>query len=708
MSIEISSISETDEKHIQEIMDTHGFSSLKQTQRQAFENDVLNLNKNHLLVAETGNGKTLCAEALTKKSLSEGSQVAYLVPSTQLVRDKKETIQEWIDNRYTVSSGRGKYKNGDVVVATFRSFYQAILRGAGDVRSFDLAILDDFHELYGSFIGPELEKSISAAMQYDIQLFGMSATIGNPEEISNWLDSDLTVSDESRDIEIEEIIASTPYTSKKKNVVNVVEENVEQKGPVLVFNYAKSWTESRAESIMDDIDLGENDINARQKLENLVDGSLTDSMKLLGQMIENRVAYHHSSLPRNVREWIEDLYSERKIDCLCATTTIAYGFDAPVHSVIVADMKRRGSWVGKWEYQQWIGRAARPGYGYDKGYAYVLTSDESTVRDEFFEPRELEPIQTHIESPQQFRKLILELIDMGWDTPEEIETFVKNTLYWEQLSTDGAWGRSFEMNEKRVQNKLRETVNWLESRNFVRENRTSRTFESTNLGRNTVEFIFETDIGVTLSQIHNLYKWINKTDRITRLSLLCKVTDVFDLGISADGNQEIISKIKDVSLEPNRNTITAGILDTYWIENLDLTEIEKRVDVNSVHLKTITYRISDVLSSTSRILDSSSKTKPDWLDDYSYRINRGIKYDQIPYVRNVRGLGRSRVNRLSEKLGSEDNLWKSIENYINEHSSDEFKNHIEKSVEGIGDGISDRVIEFHMDDNISSMFKELD
>lgn len=705
MNIEISTISETDEKHIQEIMDTHGFSSLKQTQRQAFENDVLNLNKNHLLVAETGNGKTLCAEALTKKSLSEGNQVAYLVPSTQLVRDKKETIQEWIDNRYTVSSGRGKYKNSDVVVATFRSFYQAILRGAGDVRSFDLAILDDFHELYGSFIGPELEKSISAAMQYDIQLFGMSATIGNPEEISNWLDSNLTVSNESRDIEIEEIIAPTPYSSKKKNVVSVVEENIEDKEPVLVFNYAKSWTESRAESVMNNIDLGNNDINAQQKIENLVDGSLTESMKLLGKMIENRVAYHHSSLPRNVREWIEDLYSERKIDCLCATTTIAYGFDAPVHSVIVADMKRRGSWVGKWEYQQWIGRAARPGYGYDKGYAYVLTSDESTVRDEFFEPRELEPIQTHIESPQQFRKLILELIDMGWDTPEEIETFVKNTLYWEQLATDGAWGRSFEMNEKRVQNKLRETVNWLESRNFVRENRTSRTFESTNLGRNTVEFIFETDIGVTLSQIHNLYKWINKTDRITRLSLLCKVTDVFDLGISADGNQEIISKIKDVSLEPNRNTITAGILDTYWIENLDLTEIEKRVDVNSVHLKTITYRISDVLSSTSRILDSSSKTKPDWLDDYSYRINRGIKYDQIPYVRNVRGLGRSRVRRLSETLGSEDNLWKSIENYINENSSDEFKNHIEESVEGIGDGISDRVIEFHMDDNISSMFK---
>lgn len=709
-------VSSEDIERINDIMDSHNYSNLKKTQKQAFENGIMS-DGNHLLVAETGNGKTLCAEAVAKSYADRNMKVAYLVPSTQLVRDKKHSIEEWVDSSVEVSTGSGKFHHGDIVVATFSSFYQSILRGVGQVRSFDLAILDDFHELYGSFIGSGLEKSIAAAKQYDIDLFSMSATIGNPKEISSWLDSNMTVSDEKRTIPIDERIAESNHSSKKENVASFVRENQDKK-PILIFNYAKSWTESRADAISEVVDFGGPEVSAHDKIRELVDGSLPESLSSLADMIENGVAYHHSSVPRRVREWIEDLYQDRKIECICATTTIAYGFDAPVQTVLVADMKRRGEWVGKWEYQQWIGRSARPGYGYKKGYAYVLTSDEYTVREEFFKPRDLEPIQTHIESPEEFRKLVLELIVMGWVTPDEIEEFIHQTLYWTQLSSEGAWGKSFETQNRRVRKKLRNTVDWLENRGFIRENRTSKEFESTEMGENTVEFIFKTNISPTLSDVYKLYNWIESTNDMGRLSLLGNICDIFSLGIRAKNcNEDISALLRDSGLAENGDTITAGAIHNNWIKNYSTEEIEERTGLNAAYLTSVCYRISSALKSSDEIIEPSAKRKPHWLESYSYRVQRGIKLDSVPYVRNVRGLGRSRVRALKQylrssnpnKTGKNENtkpLFLLLDELLADESEEEVSELISDNVSGIGNSISARLVEYHRDNYVAEKFKK--
>lgn len=715
MDINLKNVSDEDKGIIQHIKQSHGFEDLKNTQKQAFEDDIMD-DGNQLLVAETGNGKTLCAEALVKKNIEQGNKVAYLVPSTQLVGSKKESINEWIGDDVTVSSGSGKYHHGDVVVATFSSFYQAVLRGVGGVRSFDLAVLDDFHELYGSFIGPGLEKSIAAIKQYDIEIFSMSATIGNPEEISSWLDADLTVSDEKRSIPIEEEVVSLTSSSKKKSLVNFV-DRISDKEPILVFNYAKSWTESRAKGIADKGTFEGPDIDVEEKLRDIVDGSLPTSLQDLAEMIENGVAYHHSSLPRNVRKWIEELYKNRQISCLCATTTIAYGFDSPVQTVVVADMKRRGSWVGKWEYQQWIGRAARPGYGYDKGYAYVLTNDERTVRDEFFEPRELEDVTTHVDSPEEFRKLILELVVMGWETPEEIEEFVEETLYWNQLSTEGAWGKSFKTQNKRLKRKLRESADWLEDRNFIREDRTSTRFESTELGEGAVEFIFDSNISPTLSEIHDLYKWAESRDKTEPLEMLGRTCEIFGLGVrQKSSSTHIESVIHGENMNVNGNTITAAVLHEYWIENYEMDQIEKEAQINSTYLTSTSYRISTTLEATNHITQSTRLHVPNWLDTYSYRLQRGIELDAVPYVRNVRGLGRSRVRKLRDHLSTQTQLtsenddgksiWELTENCLDDADEDMLIEDISENVSGIGERIATRLVEYHRENHIPDLFRE--
>lgn len=705
--VKINNASIEDNQIISELMESHDFDELKPTQRQAFSEGVLNDN-NSLLIAETGNGKTLCAEAIAKKKLKNNNKVAYLVPSTQLVRDKKETIEEW-DEDIDVSSGSGKYYHGDVVVATFNSFYQAIIRDVGSVREFDVAILDDFHELYGDFIGPGLEKSIAAIKQYNIDIFAMSATIGNSEDISNWLDSDLIISDEERSIPIEEKIGVSDYNSKKDAVSNLV-SNLSDKKPILVFNYAKSWCESRAKAISDKTDYKNPDTNVEKEIEKRIGDTIPKSLNNLVNLMNSGVAYHHSSLPKQVRELIEDMYQNGDLKCICATTTIAYGFDAPVQTVVVADMKRRGTWVGKWEYQQWIGRAARPGFGYNKGYAYVVTTDSRTVKNQYFKPRDLEPIDTHISSQPQFRKLILELISTGWDTPDDIEEFLEETLLWELMSTSGSWGRSFGSKSEQIKSKLRETANWLEEQNFISENRTSRSFDVTDKGESAVEFSFNVNTSVTLSDINNMYRWYSEQDNITEFKTLCSVCDIFSLGISKrNTTRDIETKIRNSGFQVNRSTITAGIIDSLWIKNRNYDQIEDISGANATYLSNKSYRISNVLEESSMLIKNEEKV-PKWFNHYPYRVSRGINLDSVPYVKNVRGLGRKKVKSLREYLNNRDQTDKSnsLHENINTIIGDDFVEEISSNVEGVGDKIAASILKYHKNNNIPEIFNNND
>jgi len=297
-----------------------------------------------------------------------------------------------------VWSGSRAYESADVVVATFDSFYRAILRNRGSVRSLDVAVLDDFHEIYGGFRGPEIEKAIAAAMYEGIELFAMSATLGNAEELADWMDADLTVSPEGRQVPINEYTVPVGHQDKGDAIVDLLRRESD-KGPFLIFNYAKPWTQSRAEAVAETrlfTDLSDRDFH--RELRSKIEGEMTDTLSELAQMMSRGVAFHHADLPKEIKHWIEDLYAAGELGCLFATTTIAYGFDAPVQTVVVADITRGPHYVGVYEYVQWIGRAARPGYGYDEGHAYTLTNEPEETEERFFEPyRELEDVRNHIE-----------------------------------------------------------------------------------------------------------------------------------------------------------------------------------------------------------------------------------------------------------------------------------------------------------------------
>lgn len=704
------------DEEVEEILEAHGHSDLKPTQEKAFDQGILDNDDNYLLVAETGNGKTLCAEAVLKKVLNSGGKAAYLVPSRQLVRDKQAEINEWCDK--DVRRGSSGYHGGDVAVATFESFYQAVLRGVGDSQNMDLVVLDDFHEIYSKHRGPGIEKTISAILNNNIRIFAMSATIGNPEEISDWLNAEPIISEEGRQIEIEEEFTEmNEDMSKAENVASIVDTK-KDKAPFLVFNSSRKNAEARAKEIANSASFnGKSRSKIEDELENILEGNLTPTLKELARLMSNGVAYHHAGLPRSIKHYVEDAFMQREIDIICSTTTIAYGFDAPVQSVIVADLQRYDfqsgtmEYVGVWEYVQWIGRAARPGRGYSSGYAFILSKNPEEAKKQYGKNhRVLEDVKSHIESESMFRRFLLELISLGWQEPSEIEDFIFNTLYWEQFDSEGAWGREFGFKEGLVQKKLRSTADWLEQNKFILENRTSVAFNTTELGEAAVEFNFETFNSYSLSKIGSFFHWLDQNDNLTDKTLIKHLSNEFGISISespSELEEGFVNTLEENNLGTDSGSQTAGIILYYWCQNLEISEIADETGIDTTNLQSIAYSMSNLLQSAKHLFKPlPDKRVPDWYNNLQKRIKHGVRKDELVFADNINGVGRYRirqfrnyVNEMASSRGVEKgtlletsyNFYKDIDQDP-EKFRDGLENH--SSSIGIGSKIAGRIADF--------------
>lgn len=124
--------------------------------------------------------------------------------------------------------------------------------------------------------------------------------------------------------------ASTPFTATLLPLI----EHLGSLGPVLVVEATRPATVRLAKAL------------AVARRETVV----TDALRYLLDLIETRlgrehplyecvrkgVAYHHGSLPAEIRFGIEEAITDGLLDCLVATTTMTEGVNLPVRSVVIA------------------------------------------------------------------------------------------------------------------------------------------------------------------------------------------------------------------------------------------------------------------------------------------------------------------------------------------------------------------------------------
>jgi helicase len=154
-----------------------------------------------LVCSPTASGKTLVATFAISQALKKGKAV-YIVPLKALAHEKyQEYIELFNGTRYSVTVSVGDFDSPshplgtyDVIILTVEKLDSLIRHGCSWLPEVKTVIIDEMHLLNDLNRGPTLEVVITLLKQLiQPQFVALSATIGNPQELANWLGATLIV-----------------------------------------------------------------------------------------------------------------------------------------------------------------------------------------------------------------------------------------------------------------------------------------------------------------------------------------------------------------------------------------------------------------------------------------------------------------------------------------------------------------------------------
>ncbi len=292
--------------------------------------------ENVLLIAPTGTGKTLAAILpvldmfLETRSFEKtrGISILYVTPLRALNRDLLRRLEEMgrdldvkIQVRHgdTPTSARSQQARSppDLLITTPETL-QSILVGKRmreHLRSVRWVVVDEVHELATDERGVQLSIALERLLDLtgvDFQRIGLSATIGEPERIGQFLVGtgrkvNILRSDDERGLQID-VGSVTPTKSDH--------DEASRLGlPVS--------TVARARKILGLIESHKSTLvftNTREHAEAL-------ASQLQASGAAGRVRVHHGSLSRELREEAEKEFQEGKLKALICTSSLELGID---------------------------------------------------------------------------------------------------------------------------------------------------------------------------------------------------------------------------------------------------------------------------------------------------------------------------------------------------------------------------------------------
>lgn len=427
------------DERVKKIYAEEGFAELYPPQEAAVSSGLLK-SGNMILSTPTASGKTFTAELALAKTLSSGKKAIYIVPLRALAYEKYTEFKKYEKLGYTVrlevgdlDSKKHSHKpRFDILVATAEKA-DSIMRSRPEwFREVGILILDEIH-LIGSDRGPvyEIIATKLRTMYPDIRVIGLSATIGNSEELATWLSAKL-VSSSWRPVElVEEVLVSDGFDT----ILEQVRKALSSGGQVLVFVNSRRSAESVAEKIGEALrfrDAGLEELSG--ELSSAL-SSPTRQCRRLSGCVRNGTSFHHAGLVNRQRIRIEDAFRAGLIKVICATPTLAAGINLPSRTVIIRDLKRYSmhgqDYIPVFEYKQQAGRAGRPKYD-SIGYAISLAKTESEAEYvmENYVYGEPEPIHSRLGVEPVLRFHVLAQVASNFTrTQKALAEFFRQTFY---------------------------------------------------------------------------------------------------------------------------------------------------------------------------------------------------------------------------------------------------------------------------------------
>ena len=635
---------------VKELLQLKRIKKLWPAQEKAIQRGLLETKDNFVIIAPTSAGKTLAAELAMFQALKQGKRVLYLLPMQALISEKVREFN-YLSTNYKVSDG-SKWDEANVVIATFESFYRAALLNPDVVRGFGFAVVDEFHVLYDKFRGFSLEKAITLLKLNGIRMICLSATFEDRREVAGWLNAKLVeIPEEMRAIKLEQ---TTWDLSKEANPMKKIYQEITAKNlkPCLIFCSKKDSARSRALELSRVLREGKsrNEVT-RIFYEKLGRQQLTQLEQDLIECMAKRVAFHHSGLSSQLKALVEEKFRSSELDYLFATTSLAYGVNFPAKTVIICDLTFwdpetvRQTDVPVYLYIQMAGRAGRPQFG-KEGYVIIVAKGRGDAeRTKVYLEAKLEKAYSRIVHDDLFRKAILELVYSGRTKDDQILDFFKATFFnFQGTATKERLGK-FDL-----QRNVKEHAQYLEDAGFLGYYGGAG-FALKDLGKVTLEFLFQTFVQHELTPFQNLDKYLEETKEMkTGFDIIYKLTkDFVETNLSRTGRDKA-RDIDDFFEKKGIDKLSAPEYTAYaiyfgWMGNF-------REDVIETDFKVYASQIRDVANELFRLLEvyealarKRNLTIPDKFEVLKDRLRHGVREDEVPFVK-LRGIERDIVRGL--------------------------------------------------------------
>ena len=321
--------------------------------------------KSGILNAPTGSGKTyaLWFPIMVKyfdewqklpKAEQKGLQVIWITPLRALAKDIQRNLQDACDQigmpwKIGIRTGDTAQKEKasqkklmpEALIITPESLHLLFTQKETQKIFANLKVIvaDEWHELLGSKRGTQTELALSRLKKLQIQIWGISATIGNLEQASDVLlglnypvsNKIIIRANEEKKISIVSIlpdkVETLPWAGHLGiNLIDKVVAVVKNYKTTLLFTNTRSQTE----------------IWYRTILEKYPD-------------FAGIMALHHGSIDREMRNWVEEALHTGKLQLVICTSSLDLGVDfRPVECVIQVGSPKSVS--------RFIQRAGRSGH----------------------------------------------------------------------------------------------------------------------------------------------------------------------------------------------------------------------------------------------------------------------------------------------------------------------------------------------------------
>jgi len=381
-------------------------------------------NKNVIVCAPTGSGKTAIAEYALHRAVEGGRRCFYTTPLKALSNQKFQDFRnEFGEDRVGLLTGDlSVHRNANIVVMTtevFRNMLYGTTLGEVErnLHGVQSVILDECHYMNDVERGTVWEESVIYA-PHTIQLVALSATVANARDLCDWVSqihapTELITSD-FRPVPLKHWFfhrreLQALFTKDKKLNPNlrrlIVPQSARRKEkkedpsgpdqvvralqardmlPAIYFVFSRRGCENSMNNCRGAVRLKPHEAD---ELGDAIEAFLKENPSLEGNPhlphLFEGLAVHHAGLLPGWKALVEQLYQRGLIKVVFATETLAAGINMPARTTVISTISK---YTGEGhrlltasEFLQMSGRAGRRGMD-ELGHVVIVSHPKESIQ----------------------------------------------------------------------------------------------------------------------------------------------------------------------------------------------------------------------------------------------------------------------------------------------------------------------------------------